>query len=146
MARRFVTLGPPRGRPASRTPRRPTAPAIAKEVDDRASRDCKGGGRPGQPAAHPGARPRPPLPTGPSYSPCPLLSHQSARASTKQSTPGPRPRNRSLSGVNRSPGRRRPVGTPYVHTRSRSPSLTTSLPHLHQLQCIDCVGRKNKIS
>ena len=27
-----------------------------------------------------------------------------ARASTKQSTPGPRPRNRSLSGANRSPG------------------------------------------
>ena len=84
-----------------------------------------------QPAAHPGARPRPPLPTGPPSSPSPLLSQRSARASTKQSTPGPRPRNRSLSGANRSPGHRRPVGTPSVPTRSRSPSLATSLPHLH---------------
>ena len=88
-----------------------------------------------QPAAHPGARPRPPLPTGPPSSPSPLLSQRSARASTKQSTPGPRPRNRSLSGANRSPGHRRPVGTPSVPTRSRSPSLATSLPHLHH-----CVG------
>jgi len=35
-----------------------------------------------------------------------------ARASTKQSTPGPRPLNRSLSGANRSPGRSCPVCTP----------------------------------
>ena len=85
--------------PASRTPRRPTAPRP-----------------PNRPAllAFP-----PPLPT-------------SARASTKQSTPGPRPRNRSLGGASRSPGRRRPVGTPSVPTRARSPSLATSLPHLHQ--------------
>ena len=65
-----------------------------------------------QPAAHPGARPRPPPPTGPPSSPSPLLSQRSARASTKQSTPGPRQRNRSLSGANRSPSLRRPVGTP----------------------------------
>ena len=84
-----------------------------------------------QPAAHPGARPRPPLPTDPPSSPSPLLSQRSARASTKQSTPGPRPRNRSLSVANRSPGRRRPVGTPSVPTSSRSLSLATSLPHLH---------------
>jgi hypothetical protein len=74
----------------------------------------------------------PPLPTGPPSSPSPLLSQRSARASTKQSTPGPRPRNRSLSGASRSPGRRRPVGTPSVPTRARSPSLATSLPRLHQ--------------
>ena len=88
-----------------------------------------------QPAAHPGARPRAPLPTGPPSSPSHLLSQRSARASTKQSTPGPRPRNRSLSGASRSPGRRRPVGTPSVPTRARSPSLATSLPHLHQPWC-----------
>jgi hypothetical protein len=90
--------------PASRTPRRPTAPRP-----------------PNRPAllAFP-----PPLPT-------------SARASTKQSTPGPRPRNRSLSGASRSPGRRRPVGTPSVPTRARSPSLATSLPHLHHVVLIE---------
>ena len=65
-----------------------------------------------QPTAHTGDRPRPPLPTGPPSSLSHLISQRDARASTKQSTPGPQPRSRSLSGANRSPSLRRPVGTP----------------------------------
>jgi len=65
-----------------------------------------------QPTAHTGDRPRPPLPTGPPSSLSHLISQRDARASTKQSTPGPQPRSRSLSGANGSPGRRRPVGPP----------------------------------
>ena len=65
-----------------------------------------------QPTAHTGDRPRPPLPTGPPSSLSHLISQRDARASTKQRTPGPQPRSRSLSGANGSPGRRRPVGPP----------------------------------
>jgi len=65
-----------------------------------------------QPTAHNGARPRPPLPTGPPSSLSHLLSQRDARASTKQSTPGPQPLSRSLSSAKGSPGRRRPVGPP----------------------------------
>jgi hypothetical protein len=50
-----------------------------------------------QPTAHTGARPFPPLPTGPPSSLSHLLSQRNARASTKQNTPGPQPRSRSLS-------------------------------------------------
>ena len=80
--------------------------------------------RPRRHRAHPNARhPRPPDP-GPRTPPLQRRRSSSrhrtvphpgawvARASTKQSTPGPRPLNLSLSGANRSPGRRRPVGTP----------------------------------
>ena len=81
-----------------------------------------------QPTAHTGDRPRPPLPTGPPSSLSHLISQRDARASTKQSTPAPRPRNRSLSGANTNPGRRRSVGTPWVSARARTPPLASSLP------------------
>ena len=56
-----------------------------------------------QPTAHTSDRPRPPLPTGPPSSLSHLISQRDARASTKQSTPGPQPRSRSLSGANGNP-------------------------------------------
>jgi hypothetical protein len=65
-----------------------------------------------QPTAHTSVRPRPPLPTGPPSSLSHILSQRNARASTKQSTPGPQPRSRSLSGAKGSPGRHRPAGPP----------------------------------
>ena len=63
-----------------------------------------------------------------------LLSQWSARASTKPSTQGPRPRNRSLSGANRNPGHSRPVGTPWVSARALPPPLLSSSPHANSFR------------
>ena len=94
-------------------------------------------------AAPTGARPLPPPPTGPPSSRSHLLSQWSARASTKPSTPGPRPRNRSLSGANTNPGRRRSVGTPWVSARARTPPLASSLPTSTLVHLITVAGSRS---
>ena len=91
----------------------------------------------------------PPLPTGPPSSPSPLLSQRSARASTNQSTPGPRPRNRSLSGANRSPGRRRPVGrdplSPHPRPLAVTSHLTSSPPPTMVFMCLCNSASENSV-
>ena len=100
--------------------------------------------RPRRHRAHPNARhPRPPDP-GPRTSPpqrwlaparhrtVPRPTAWGARASTKQSAPAPRSRNRPPNGANRSPGRRRPAGTPEpppAPARRHQPPPSPRSPH-----------------